>query len=518
MYIVTSDEMREIDEKTIREYGVSGGILMENAAINTLMAMQREFGPVFYRKVCVFCMPGNNGGDGMALARHLKNEGAIPKIFLAGDPEKVKGEARVNFEAAKKYGIEIENINSEKDLEKYRYEIMSCDIIVDALIGLGLKKDIEGFPAKLMMFLNALGKPIVSVDVPAGVDADTGAIKGAAIRAALTVTFGLPKRGLCVYPGLDYTGKLVVSDISLPQELLNRPRQGVLITRDMAVPMLPAREQNANKGHFGPILIIGGAPGMSGAVTMAAKAALKSGAGVVMACVPAGVEQVIKSRLDEVITIGLPQTPEGYLSEKSFDRIAKLSEKAKVVALGPGLGRAKQPFALARKIVGEINRAMVVDADGLNAVSENKKCLKNLKKDVILTPHIGEMARLASAGIEDVIRDKIKILKEFITENPVNVLLKDGRSMVMDTDFNLYVNTTGNPGMATPGSGDVLTGLTAALMAHGIPAAQAGIAANYVHGFSGDILSPETGEEGMIASDIIEGLPKAFKKMRTQEA
>ena len=514
MYLVGSQEMKEIDRITIEDYKVPPGILMENAGVNTVTAMQNELGSLFLRKVYIFCGGGNNGGDGFVIARHLKSTGAMVKVFFAGDKDRLSPETAANFVSAEKYGVETVKLSSAEDLEKFQHDIYTCDVIVDALIGTGLNKDIEGFMAKLIVFLNTMGKYTVAVDTPSGVDCDSGDIRGVAIYADLTVTFGLPKIGLSIYPGMENAGKLVVADISFPPELLSQPRSNVLMTPELVIPMLPYRAPNANKGHFGPILIIGGSPGMSGAVVLAANAALKSGAGIVTAAVPEGLHDAVKARSDEVIVAGLNANEKGFLSEKAYPQIAELAEKSKVIAIGPGIGRDKETQRLVRKVAEKIDRPMVIDADGLNAVSEDKKCLKNIKKDVILTPHIGEMARLSAGKIEDILRDKLASAREFISVYAVNVLLKDGRSILIDRDKNAYVNTTGNSGMATPGSGDVLTGMVSAFMAHGLLSAQAGITANYIHGLAGDLLLEEMSEEGITAGDLVNNIPKAIKKIK----
>jgi ADP-dependent NAD(P)H-hydrate dehydratase / NAD(P)H-hydrate epimerase len=514
MYLVTSGEMKEIDRTTIENYGVPPAVLMENAGANVTQAVLNEYGPVFLKKACVFCGGGNNGGDGFVIARHLKSEGALVKVFFTGDKDALTQESKANHEICGKYGIEIAGLKSNSDLEKSGYDVMGCDIIIDALIGAGLKKDIEGFMARLIVYLNNMGKYTVAVDVPSGIDPDTGDIKGVAIYADMTVTFGLPKIGITIFPGLEYVGKLVVADINIPQELLSKPRPNVLMTPEIVGPMLPYRHPNANKGHFGPILIIGGSRGMGGAVALTAKAALKAGAGLTTLAVPEGLHDSIKAGTDEAIVVSMKETENGSLSIDNFDRIMELAKNAKVVAIGPGMGRDRETQALARRLIEGINKPIVVDADGINAVSEDKKCLKNIKKDVIFTPHIGEMSGLTGIKIEDIIKDKISVLRDFVGEYRVNVLLKDGRSIVADAEKNIYINTTGNSGMATPGSGDALTGVVSAFLAHGMPAAQAGIVGNFIHGMAGDLLLKEMSGEGITASDIIDKIPVAIKNLR----
>lgn len=513
MYLVTSEEMRGIEKVTFEKYKVTPEILMENAGLNVVIAMQRELGALVFKRISVFCGGGNNGGDGFVIARHLLSEGASVVIFFTGQKEKLSPEALQNYEIAEKYGIPIINLLSLNDIEKYKDEIFISDIIVDALIGTGIKNNIEGFLASLITFINATGKYIVSVDIPSGVDADTGDIKGVAIYADLTITFGLPKIGITIFPGLECTGKLICADINFPPALLSLPRKNVLVTEEIVAPLLPIRPINANKGNFGPILIIGGSRGLDGAVTLTAKASLRAGAGIVNVCIPESLYDSVKSRSDETIVTPLDEK-NGFLTLKNLDKIIKLSEKSKIVVIGPGIGRDKETQELVRNLVEKIEKPLVIDADGLNAVAEDKKCLNNLKKDVILTPHIGEMAKLSGYKIEEIIKNKIYIIKNFIKENKVNVLLKDGRSIVADIEGNIYINTTGNSGMATPGSGDVLTGIIAAFMAHNLQSVQAGIVANFVHGLAGDLLLETISEEGIIASDLIEYIPRAIKKLK----
>jgi|DewCreStandDraft_4_1066084.scaffolds.fasta_scaffold11036_3 NAD(P)H-hydrate epimerase len=516
MYLVSASEMKEIDKLTIEKYGIPPSVLMENAGSNTVAAILNESGGVISKKVYVFCGDGNNGGDGFVIARHLKSEGALVRIVFCGKEEKLSKESLINYNAAKNYGINIFKIDSLKDLEKLTDDIISSDIIIDALIGTGLKNEVKDLIAKVILFINNLGKYTVSVDVPSGIDSDTGNVMGVAVYANLTVTFGLPKIGLSIYPGLQYVGKLVVADINFPPQLLMIPRKNILITSEIIPPLLPYRHPNANKGHFGPILIIGGSKGMSGAVALTSKAALKSGAGVVTAAVPEGLHNSIKATSDEVIVSCLPETEDGFIHPESYNNIMNIAEKAKVVVIGPGLGRRKETQLLIIKLIRDLDKPLIIDADGINAVSEDKKCLKNLKKDVIITPHLGEMSRLTGIKIEDIIKDKIKVLKEFIKEYKINVLLKDGRSILGDIDGNIYINTTGNSGMATPGTGDVLAGMIAAFAAHNISLQQAGIIANYIHGMAGDLLLNEISEEGIIAGDIINKIPVAIKNLKNR--
>ncbi|MCE5300842.1 MAG: NAD(P)H-hydrate dehydratase [Spirochaetia bacterium] len=513
MYLVTSAEMKDIDKTTIERFGVTASILMENAGINVVEAMKNEYGRLFGRRVNVLCGGGNNGGDGFVVARHLKGEGAVVRIFFTGEYGSLSEESRLHYDAAFRYGIEIVPLKSIEQLRQAEVALTNCDVFVDALIGTGIKKDVDGFMAKLIVFINLLGRTVVAVDVPSGVDSDTGDIRGVAVYAALTVTFGLPKLGISVFPALEYTGKLLVADLNFPAQLLSIPRKHTLITAEIAASMMPYRHANANKGNFGPIFILGGSPGLTGAVVLSAKAALKSGAGIVTVGTAESLTGLVKSRSDEIITAGLKEN-NGFLSEAAFENAMELADKAKVVVIGPGIGRNRGTQSLVRKLVKDINKPIIIDADGINAFAEHKELLKITGKDVIITPHIGEMSRLTGIRIEDIIKDKFRVLRDFVDACGINVLLKDGRSIVIDRDKNIYVNSTGNSGLATPGSGDVLTGIIAALTAHSIQTVQAGIAANYVHGMAADMLLDTISEEGITAQDVVNTVPGAIKALK----
>ena len=357
-------------------------------------------------------------------------------------------------------------------------------------------------------------RPVVSVDMPSGINSDTGAVMGAAVHADITVTFGLPKRGLAVFPGTGHAGKLISADISFPPELINKPRKNVIVTSEIASALMPSRPINANKGDFGPVLIIGGSPSFSGAVILAAIGALKSGAGIVNMVVPDSIRDAVKNGPPEAVVAALKSGDDGMFCEENYDSIMKLAGKAKAAVIGPGMGRGEGAFKLVRKIIENIEIPFVLDADGINAAAQDKKCLKNTVNDAILTPHMGEMSRLCGQEIERIVNNRFEILEEFITEYGINVLLKDGRSLVADTDRNFYINTTGNSGMATPGSGDVLSGIIGSFAAHSAPVVQAAIAANYIHGLTGDIMAENAGPEGILAGGIAENLCLAFKKIK----
>jgi len=517
MYLVGAGEMRDIETRALESYGITENILMENAGAAAVNAMLAEYGPLGGKRICVFCGTGNNGGDGFVIARHLLSEGAVPYIFITCNREKMSSASAGNLTAAIKYGVSVYELNTMEQLGAVHPICSSCDLIIDAIFGNGISRAIEGFASKLIIYINSLGKITISVDLPSGINPDTGNIMGTAVQADMTVTFGLPKLGLSVYPGYQHTGKLVLADINFPPQLLGIPRKNVLITANIASAMLPYRPGNANKGTFGPVLIIGGSPGLCGAVTLAGRAALKSGAGIVNACVPEGQYTAVKSASEEMLVTSLKENKNGSISEKNREHIKGLIDKSKTVLIGPGAGTDEETRSLIREIIAYCDKPMIIDADGINAVAQDKNCLNNAKKDVIMTPHMGEMSRLCSIPIEQLMKEKITAASEFAVKNGINVLLKDGRSFLSDKDGNIYVNTTGNNGLASPGTGDVLAGIISSLKAQGTETAAAGIAGSYIHGLAADMLLKDMSEEGITASDVIVKIPSALKKIRKQE-
>lgn len=517
MRIVTAQEMREIDQKAMEEYGIPGLVLMENAGLAVCRVVEQLLGGAEGKTVLLICGQGNNGGDGFVAARQLYNRGARVRLLLAAPEESLAGEARVNYEIWTRMGRKVYRLQDRSALQVLRLGLMQADIVVDALFGTGFRGTVKDRPKRLIETINDADRMVVAVDVPSGVEADTGAVRGTALRADHTVTFGLPKLGLVLAPGADYAGQLHVADISIPQPAAAHIRRH-LLTRRLVRGWLERRPRGAHKGDFGHVLVLGGSRGMLGAAGLAARAALRAGAGLVTLAVPRSLQDVAVPLVPEAMTAGLAETVDGTVSQHARDEVNALLEKADVLALGPGLSMHPETVEMVRQLLGDLEIPCVLDADGLNALAATGVAdLLPLDRGIplVLTPHPGEMARLLETTAPEIAGDRVGVAERAAAAWDCTVVLK-GRATVVAGGEHTYLNTTGNPGMATGGSGDVLTGITAALMAQGYAPARAAAAAVYVHGRAGDLAAADKGETALAAGDIAGYLPAAFKLLEAQ--
>ncbi len=511
MKVVTAEEMRMIDSETIKRYGVSGAVFMERAGRVVARKIKELFEP---QKVTILSGIGNNGGDGIACARHLHKWGWNVKVFVLARSEKdLSVDCFKQYKIAKKDNVKIEfktNIN-EKDL--------SSAIVVDALFGTGLNKDVKPPFDKTISLLNKMNLPVVSVDIASGVSSDTGQIMGEAVIAYYTVTFGLPKRGQFLYPGAEHAGKLFVEDIGFPDELIKseKIKTDYLEKKDVSL-LIPERQKHSHKGDYGHILIIAGSRGKTGAAFMCAKSCLRAGAGLVTIGVPESLMDVFQSRAVEEMTFVLPDRGDGTLSASASRKILEfLSAKADALAIGPGMSNTNDVKKIVSEIVLNSTKPVVLDADAVNALSGNKAILKNAKAPLILTPHSGEMARLLNKTgreISDIEKNRIETALSFSRETGTYLVLKGVPTIISEPEGKAYINSTGNSGMATGGSGDVLTGMIASFLGQGLSPLDASILGVFMHGYAGDIAALKKGEHSLIASDIIDAIPEAFLSMR----
>jgi ADP-dependent NAD(P)H-hydrate dehydratase / NAD(P)H-hydrate epimerase len=537
MKVVTADEMRDIDRKTIEEYGVPGVVLMERAGLAVASRIKEIFGR---KRVLVICGSGNNGGDGFVVARNLNKEGWDVKVFLTSMPENLKGDALIQYKTAAKSGVAISRV--EELLTHHSSLITRHSIFVDALLGTGLSKNIAGTLSEIIRVVNNVNVPIVSIDIPSGISSDNGQIMGQAVRADYTITFGLPKRGHLLYPGAEYTGKLFIEDIGFPEELLRSDRLNVeLLTKEEVSSLLPQRRRYSNKGDYGHVLIIAGSRGKTGAALMAAKACLRSGAGLVTIGVPESLADIFQSRVTEEMTLVLPDKVDGTLSEKAAGAILDfLKERADVVAIGPGIGVTAGIKRLMKTLIQHSTAPLVIDADGINSLQGEKGLFSKSKVPIILTPHPGEMARLLQrsaerthqsapppiphprGGVKSTISELLNKIEQgrintslsFAKEAEIYLVLKGVPTVIASPAGRAYVNSTGNPGMATAGTGDVLTGMISGFLGQGLKALDASILGVYMHGLAGDIAATEKGSYSLIATDIIDNLPAAFHSLK----
>lgn len=509
MKVATSQEMREIDRATIEDYGISGPVLMERAGLAVALKV-KELYP--NKKVVVLCGGGNNGGDGLVAARNLHNWGFKVNALIFAKKNALGPDCNTQYQIAKKTGVPVEFRNSlnERDLHGA--------VIIDAIFGTGLSRPIKGSLAEVFFFINDSDVPVVAVDIPSGISADTGEILGEAIKADYTVTFGLPKRGHFLHPGAEYASRLFIEDIGFPAKLLASDRINVdLIDREMVSGLIPSRPGYSHKGDYGHVLVIAGSKGKTGAALMAAKACLRSGSGLVTLAVPETLMDIFQGRVVEEMTLPLPDDGIGMLSSKAIDVILKFAaQKIDVIAIGPGIGVSNDTEKVVTELIQRSTIPLVIDADGINSLARGQKTedrrqiLKKAKAPIILTPHPGEMARLFK---QKSAKDRINTAMAFSKETGVYLVLKGAPTVIAEPEGRAFINTTGNPGMATAGSGDVLTGVIASLLGQGVNPMGASLLGVYLHGLAGDAAARERGEHSLIASDIIDFLPDAFVQL-----
>jgi NAD(P)H-hydrate epimerase len=518
MKVVTAEEMRYIDRVTIEEYGIPGTILMERAGLAATSRIKEIFSQ---RKVIVVAGSGNNGGDGLVIARNLYNEGWDVRVFLTNKPEELKGDALLQYKIISKLGLKFSLI--DEFLNHHSAFLTHDTLIVDALFGTGLSKNVTGLLADVIKLLNKSNAQVFSVDIPSGISSDTGQIMGEAVEADYTVTFGLPKRGHLLYPGARYSGKLFIEDIGFPKKLLISEKINVeLLTKDDISPLIPVRPKYSHKGNYGHVLILAGSKGKTGAALMAAKACLRSGAGLVTLGIPESLSEIFQSRVTEEMTLILPDKGDGTLSQKALKQIFNfLNDKATVLTIGPGIGISSDIKKIVETLIKTSTIPMIIDADGINSLKGNRTVFLKSKSPIILTPHPGEMARLLqgqkrdrkSLSIHDIEKDRINTAASFSKETGVYLVLKGVPTIIADPNGMAYINSTGNPGMASAGTGDVLTGIISGFLSQGLSPINASILGVYMHGFAGDIVASKKGEHSLIATDIIEGIPFAFKSL-----
>jgi hydroxyethylthiazole kinase-like uncharacterized protein yjeF len=518
MRIVTAEEMRFLDDRTIREIGIPGIVLMENAGRAVAEKAAELLGSVKNKRVYVFAGKGNNGGDGFVCARYLHNWGARVKIFLIEPLDRLQGDSRVNGEIALKLGIQMGLLTERREGKKLRYSLPFADLLIDGLLGTGISKPVEGLVAEMIQLINEAGKPTIAVDLPSGIDANTGQVLGEAVQATHTVTLALPKRGIVVYPGKEYAGQVTVADISIPIGTIEEQSKGVnLITEETVAEILPHRVADSYKGDYGRAFILAGSPGMTGAAYLCSQSCLITGTGLVTLGIPAELNGLMESKTTEVMTKPLPQSAEGLFSKACLPILGELLTGIDVLAIGPGLGRSDELTEIVWELIKQSPVPLILDADGLYALSEGIEILLEAKSPAILTPHLGELSRLTGLTVTELKKDPIGYCQKIAQDLGVYLVMKGSVTMIGNPEGQVWVNTTGNSGMATGGTGDVLTGVIAGLLAQGLEPGQACIAGVYLHGLAGDLAAQEKGAVPLIAGDIIHSLPSAWRKLMCLE-
>lgn len=507
--VITSEQMREIDRRTIEEVGIPGIILMENAGLGTVDLIEEVLSELGGSRITILCGPGNNGGDGMVIARHLYNHGFEIDVFLIGDHNRVKGDARINLEILGNMEIEVVFLQEKKDLKK----ISESDLIVDALLGTGITGEVTGFLTDVIQWINKSLIPVVSVDMPSGLVCDTGIYHGACVIADETATMSELKRGLVLPPGRDMCGNISVIDISAPHHVGESIGvQTFLLEHEDIQSMLPFRPPAAHKGTFGRVLFLAGSTGMTGAAFLASTASLRVGCGLTILGIPRSLNSIMESKATEVMTKPLPETDSGSLSLNGEKEILKLVEWADVVGLGPGISTQRETGELIRRLADKIQKPLIIDADGLNNFQGYTDIFKNRKGDLILTPHYGELSRLMGIPIDEIEKNRIEIAQQAAMEWNCVLVLKGAATLVADPDGNVFINPTGNSGMATAGSGDVLTGMITGFLAQKATLVNAASLGVYIHGLAGDLYLEEFEERSLLAGDLLDMIPVALQE------
>jgi len=513
--LVTASEMRELERRAVQEAGLPTLLLMEHAGravAHVTWKVLRERGGT---RVAVVCGKGNNGGDGLCAARHLANAGLSVRVYLLARDQDLEGDAATNLRALRAAGVEVDNVVGAVDTA-LRAVGASADVVVDAIFGTGFRGSPMGLAARAIEAINDCGLPVVAVDVPSGLDADTGRVEGPCVRARVTVTMGLPKVGLLVYPGAAYCGEVVVADLGLPRRMvLDDPSISTEVaTASQVARLLPPRAPDTHKGTYGRVLLVAGSARFPGAPKLAALGALRSGAGLVRLLVPASIFPAVAASALEFMPAALPDS-DGALDESALDPLMEFAQDADVVAVGPGLSTAAGVARVVRGLLEACDRPLVLDADALNVLRGQYGVLQQARAPVVITPHPGELARLLGVPTSDVQRARLEVARSTARLARAVTLLKGARTVVASPEGRVVVNPTGNPGMASGGMGDVLTGAVAALLAQGLVPFDAAWVAAYLHGLAADLLAEERGDRGLLAHDVADRIPDAAYRVRT---
>lgn len=512
MRVLTAEAMRRVDRAAERELGIPSLVLMENAALGVVEAIGESFPEV--ERVAIFCGPGNNGGDGLAAARHLAIRGYQIEIFLVGRGRAPSGDAGVQLEICRRMGLEVRRLQRAGDVPVGVRSALGSELWVDALFGTGLSRPLRGLAAALVEALDELPVPCLAVDIPSGLSGSQWEIPGPHVRADLTVTFAAPKVAHVLPPASEAMGDVVVADLGLPEGLIDAAPGSLHVTlAEEVASWLDRRRPDTHKGDYGHVVIAAGSPGRAGAAILAARGAVRGGAGLVTVAVPEPIAPLVDGGSIESMTLAVPADAEGCITEEGAGRILELAADKSVLAVGPGLGTGPGPAAAIRRLAAECPVPVVLDADAFAALAGRSRTLARRRAETVLTPHPGELGRLVGRPTGKVLAERLELVPRLAAEARAVVVLKGYRSLVGDPGGAIFINPTGNPGMASGGSGDVLTGLVAALAGQGFGALRAARLGCYVHGLAGDLAAAERGEISLAAGDLLGALPAAFQRL-----
>ncbi|UCG14067.1 MAG: NAD(P)H-hydrate dehydratase [Deltaproteobacteria bacterium] len=517
MRAVTAEEMAEMDRTAIEDVGIPGVVLMENAGRGATEIMWRYYPGLDGKRVVVLAGGGNNGGDGFVIARHLWQQDVEVAVCCLKTFESYRGDAKINLEIIQKLGLFVEEFTDSSRLAALRRRAEDADLLVDAIFGTGLNAQVRGFFREVIDLVNSFRKPVLAVDLPSGLNASSGLPLGTCIQASVTATFGLPKVGQLVTPGCSYVGHLEVVDIGLPRDLFETedPPRIWLEASDLA-PLVHPRPCASHKGTFGHVLVVGGSVGKTGAGAMAGLGAARAGAGLVTLAVPASLHGFMEMKLTEVMTEPLPETAEQTVATTALPRLTALLADKQALALGPGLSVQEETTQVVLRLLEDCPCPILLDADALNGLAGHLEVLGRAKAPIILTPHPGEMGRLLGCSGAEVQNQRLAAVQSFSREYAVTVVLKGARSLISSPKGRLGINSSGNPGLASGGTGDVLSGLIAGFLAQGLSPFDAACLGVYCHGKAADRLAVRWGDRGMLATDLLEEIPVVLNALAEQ--
>ncbi len=512
MKAVTGTDMGKLDKFSIDKVGIPGIVLMENAALKIVkhVKLYLEQGQLVGSNVLIVAGKGNNAGDAFAVARHLITGGNRVKLYCLFDKECIAGDARINFDILQHMGAIIEFLQNDSELDGLSSDIKNAQIVIDGIFGTGFRGQVQDHIAKIIDIINENSKYTIAIDIASGIEAATGRVADTCVQANKTVTFELPKIGQLIYPGAQYTGQLVVESIGMPRQAIESIEICTNLTdSDFVKTVIPKRKAEFNKGSCGKVVVVTGSLGMAGSGCIAAKASLRTGSGLVYIAGPSSLINIYQSVVPEAVAINLEDN-NGIVSEESTDTILDILGKCNVAAFGPGLSSNNSIYNILSNIAENASIPVVLDADALNVLAKNTDIFSKFQKDVVITPHPGEMSRLTGLDVSYIQQNRIEVAKKYASLWGVVVVLKGARTIIANKSGELYINPNGNAGMATAGSGDALTGIIASLIGQGADAYEAAVAGTYLHGLAGDMAAVSKGEYGLNAMDIVENVPYAI--------
>lgn len=514
MKTVSSEQMKEMDRQTIAEFGVPGEVLMDSAGAGVARVIERlaDMSGRKHSTVFLFAGRGNNGGDAFVAARYLNRWGCNVRVWMTGEKKAVRGDARTHLNRLLSDGVDVAELTDDR-YDEIAAAAWDCGIVVDGILGTGIAGPVRGVAADAIRCVNLLGedRPVVAIDVPSGLNADTGAAAGEAVKADITATMAFPKTGLTAAEAIEYVGTVEVLDIGIPASLADRIESSLdLIVPDDLRNVLPRRGRSSHKGMFGHVLLVGGAPGYAGAIGLAARAALRSGVGLVTVLAPSSISGIVAGLAPEAMVHGGDVNGEGTLSASSLSRWAPMLDKFDAVLAGPGMTPHEDTRRIAEELLGKGKAPLVLDADALNVFADEGSIFSKSARPLVLTPHPGEAGRLIGCSSKDVQADRLDAARKLADTADAVVALKGAGTLVSAPDRTPCVNLTGNPGMACGGMGDVLGGLLAGILAQGCNPFDAACTAVYLHGIAGDDAAWHGSLAGLTAGDVINALPWAF--------